>query len=126
MQKKLATGLSRTLGILWATFGIYLILSAIFDTIKWKSDPIFSEVGLTWDWIGITGGIAACLVALAWYSGWRHSRRICNTIAVMFCGYAILYLIIGDEGVWTIRYMAPLFILVVGVATLMVNAKRNQ
>lgn len=103
---------------LWAALGVSLLLLAGFSTIKWQTDPIFATVGLSWDWIDFAAGAVACLVALAWYRNWNHCRRIGNVVAILFGGYAISYLVIGGEGHWFYRYLAPFFILGLSAMTL--------
>jgi hypothetical protein len=114
------------LAALWILFGAGLFYEAVLNTIKWRTDPIYGKVGLSWDSIGMTAGAAALVLGIWLILNVRVGRWLAYLIAGLFVLYTTAYLIFGGEGALIIRIALPLAVLALSAITIWkIGKERN-
>jgi hypothetical protein len=109
--------LTRLLASLWILFGGGLFIDAAMDTVKWHSNSIYSRAGLSWDWSGLGAGAAALVFGIWWVAGIRGALWFGYAASALFALYAVSFLIFGDEGASIYRFVLPLSVLALSIAT---------
>ncbi len=106
----------KVVAALWAVLGIGLLSDAVANTIRWQSDPIYTSVGLNWDW---TGGVAGALALFLGVSLLAHgvARWFKHLVSGMFALYSLTYLALGDQGTVLYRIALPVLVLILSVVT---------
>jgi hypothetical protein len=106
----------KILAALWTALGIGLLSDAVSNTIRWQSDPIYTSVGLNWDW---TGGVAGSLALFlgVWLLANGVARWFGYLVTGMFAVYTLTYLVMGDQGTLLYRIALPVLVLVLSVVT---------
>lgn len=119
---------TRLFAALWTVLGLGLLIDAILASWKWQSDPIYSRVGLAWDWIGVVAGIAALALGVWWLLKPRMAPWFSYVVPGLFALYSTTILIFGDQGATIYRFGLPLAVLVLSVATVwrLWRATKNQ
>lgn len=107
----------KSLAVLWAVLGIGLLSDAVSNTIKWQSDPVYSSVGLIWDWTGGVAGALALLLGVWWLLVNGVVRWFGYLVAGMFATYTLTYLVLGDQGTVLYRFVLPALVFVLSVVT---------
>ncbi len=96
MKTNLLT-LPKWASLLWAILGAHFIYEAVYNSIKWQSDPFFARIGLTWDGTNTFFGVLAMGLALTWIKHWRYAEIFGKSVAIFLGLYSLAYLLFGDE-----------------------------
>jgi hypothetical protein len=103
---------------LWLVLGLGLLAYGMLNTFKWHADPVFSSVGLAWDWISLSAGIAACAIAISCIVSRAITRAVSAALAVIFVLYTGSFLLFGGEGAVLFRLVLPSLVFILSAATI--------
>jgi hypothetical protein len=95
----------------WFVVAAVLSLMAILDIMRWKADPEFVRLGLTWADSYLPHAVVAGVTAAACLSTHRVGLWIAVASSTLFGLYFAAYLVFGGEGALVVRVLAPLALL---------------
>lgn len=108
----------RALVGVWLTLAALLSCLAILDILRWRGDPDFLRMGLTWVDSYLPHSILAAVTATALLSAHRIGRWITIAASSLFGLYFAAYLVFGGEGTFLLRVIVPLVFLCLAGVTL--------
>jgi hypothetical protein len=95
----------------WLVVGAVLSCVAILDIMRWKADPDFIRMGLTWVDSYLPHAILAGMIAAASLSTHRLGLWITIVASSLFGLHFAAYLVFGGEGAFHLRVLVPLALL---------------
>jgi hypothetical protein len=105
------------LRFLWLAVALVAAGLAILASYRWSQSEIHRAIGLQFDWVAAFGSSCAFAVALFLPASQTVPRVLCLIALSVLLTYHLLYLLIGGEGWWMYRYLQPIAISALCVAS---------
>ena len=105
--------------VAWAVLAAVFIYMGIVDTIRWRSDPEFTRLGLDWTDSYLPHAAVAAIIASASLSRRRAALWTVIVATSVFGLYFSAYLVFGGEGAFHLRVILP--VLLLGLTTVTIR-----
>jgi hypothetical protein len=109
----------------WSLVAAILLVVGVIDVLRWRADPDFVRIGLTWMDSYLPHGILAGTTAAACLWNHRFGRWLTVMASSLLGLYYAAYLVLGGEGAVLLRVVVPIILVALSATTIRYVLRRQ-